>query len=145
MTDKSLQTLVRQLRTDWLENYVQTFEAGRVQKHPHARFVTAKGECCVVAAMAAARSGDAFVGSEHWMLLLGTELEELSRRFEARRLTSQDVYEEALLALAERRPERSVDEGSGTVRRDAVIVGQAVLPGAALANAPRPEAFALSV
>lgn len=108
--EQRLSELVEALPTTWLENYVETYEAGRVQEHPHARFVNAKGECCLVGALAAAGDARAVVGSALWARFPGTELEELSRRFEARRLSGQDVYEEALLALATRRRprERSV-------------------------------------
>lgn len=101
--------MVEALPTEWLETYVETFEAGRVQGHPHARFVTEKGECCLVAAMAGARSGREFVRSEVWSRLLGGDLEELSRRFEARRVSGQELYEEALLALARRRVEPATE------------------------------------
>ncbi|MFW6079712.1 MAG: hypothetical protein ACODAE_08830 [Gemmatimonadota bacterium] len=107
MREKRLDELLEALPTSWLENYVEMFEAGRVQRHPRARFVTEKGECCLVAAMSASTSRTEFVGSEQWSMLLGTELEELSRRFETRRLTAQRVYEEALLVLAHRRGETS--------------------------------------
>lgn len=109
MRERGLNELVAALPTDWLENYVETFEAGRVQRHPRARFVTEEGECCLVAAMAAARSGHEFTRSKVWSWLLGTELEELSRRFEARRVSGQELYDETLLALARRRAGPAVE------------------------------------
>ncbi|MFW6080067.1 MAG: hypothetical protein ACODAE_10625 [Gemmatimonadota bacterium] len=111
MREMRVDELLGGLPTSWLENYVETFEAGRVQRHPRARFVTEKGECCLVAAMSASRSRADFVGSKQWTLLLGTELEELSRRFEARLLTAQQVYEEVLLELARRRSETAFEPG----------------------------------
>ncbi|MGH7555845.1 MAG: hypothetical protein ACREMQ_22820 [Longimicrobiales bacterium] len=79
------------------------FEAGRVQKYPHARFVNRYGECCVVGALADARSAADMVRSPLWAAFNGSVLEVLSRRFEARTLTSQDFYEEALLVLTTRK------------------------------------------
>src|SRR5690606_20933119 len=93
---------VGRLPTEWLENYVAALEAGRVQKHPQARCVTGGGECCMVGALAGAASAEAFAGSPLWRLFLGSELETLSRRFEAARLTGQEFYEEALMVLAAR-------------------------------------------
>ena len=86
----------------WLENYVAAFEAGRVQKHPHARFVNRFGECCIVAAMAGVARGEELVGSGAWQCFNGSELEQLSRAFESCQVTGQEVYEEVLLALAAR-------------------------------------------
>ncbi|HEX7051286.1 MAG TPA: hypothetical protein VF188_13855 [Longimicrobiales bacterium] len=100
---KGLDELVERLPTAWLENYVAAFEAGRVQPHPQARFVNARGECCLVAALAGATSAEALVRSEVWDRFLGSALEELSRRFESCRLTGRAFYEEAVLALAARR------------------------------------------
>jgi hypothetical protein len=93
-------TIVEQLPTEWIENYVRTFEAGRVQKHPHARFVNARGECCLVAALAGIRRSEEFAGTALSVAFLGSPLEALSRAFEGRRVTGQEFYEEALLALA---------------------------------------------
>jgi hypothetical protein len=84
--------LVQVLPTPWIENFVAAFEAGRVQKYPHARFVNRYGECCVVGALADARSAADMVRSPLWAAFNGSVLEELSRRFEARTLTSQDFY-----------------------------------------------------
>jgi len=105
--DARVRELVAQMPTAWLENYVECFEAGRVQKHPQARFVNERGECCLVAALAGARDAASFVRSEHWVQFLGTGLEQLSRMFESRRLTGQELYEEVLLALTERRGARA--------------------------------------
>jgi hypothetical protein len=98
------QHCLERVPTAWIRNYVAAFETGRVQKHPQARFVNDRGECCLVAAMAGARSAAEFVASPQWAAFPGTVLEELSRHFESCRVTAQDVYEEALLALAVRRP-----------------------------------------
>jgi len=95
--------LIAGLPTAWLENYVRMFEAGRVQKHPQACFVNEVGECDLVGALAGAASGSEFVQTEQWARFLGSELEELSRRFEAGQLVGQQFYEEVLLALVERR------------------------------------------
>ena len=95
--------LVQVLPTPWIENFVAAFEAGRVQKYPHARFVNRYGECCVVGALADARSAADMVRSPLWAAFNGSVLEELSRRFEARSLTSQEFYEEALLVLTTRK------------------------------------------
>jgi hypothetical protein len=95
-------SLIDQLPTRWIHRFVATFEAGRVQKHPHARFVNAQGECCLVGALAGARTSTDFARSELAGAFLGTALEALSRGFEARRFTAQEFYEEALLALAAR-------------------------------------------
>lgn len=95
---------IERIPSGWLENYVSAFEAGRVQKHPHARFVTENGESCLVGALAGARTSAEVVASPIWSRFLGTELEDLSRHFETRRLTAQEFYEEVLLALATRKP-----------------------------------------
>jgi len=95
-------TIFAQLPTAWIENYVRTFEAGRVQKHPHARFVNARGECCLVAALAGIERSEDFCGTEQARTFLGSPLEQISRAFEARRITGQEFYEEALLVLAQR-------------------------------------------
>lgn len=95
-------SLIDALPTAWIENYVAAFETGRVQKHPHARFVNAAGECCIVGALAGARTSADVKRSVIWTMFLGGPLEELSRRFEARWLSGQEVYEEALLVLATR-------------------------------------------
>ena len=109
--------IVGRLPTEWLENYVAAFEAGRVQKHPQARFVNERGECCIVGALAGAASAEAFAGSALWRMFLGSELETLSRRFEAARLTGQQFYEEALMVLAARSAARvaEVAEAPATV------------------------------
>ncbi|MGH7577310.1 MAG: hypothetical protein ACREM1_19550 [Longimicrobiales bacterium] len=98
-----LYDLVRELPTEWIENFVAAFEEGRVQKHPHARFVNGRGECCLVGALAGARSGEDVVRSEVWRAFRSSSLEELSRRFERCRLTGQAFYEEAVLELTARR------------------------------------------
>jgi hypothetical protein len=105
--ERRVSELVEGLPTRWLENYVSAFEEGRVQRHPHARFVTDAGESCLVGALAGARSAADMVSSPIWSRFLGSELEELSRRFEARRLTSQDFYEEAVFALAANAAQRT--------------------------------------
>jgi hypothetical protein len=92
--------IIADLPADWIRNYVRNFEAGRVQKHPQARFINVHGECCIVAAMSNARSAVEFSKTPVWAAFAGSGLETLSRAFEARRLTSQQFYEEALLALA---------------------------------------------
>lgn len=108
-----LSELVERLPTAWLENYVRTFEAGRVQKHPQARFVNARSECCLVGSLAGARSNEEFVRSELWRRFLGTELEQISRLFESGWVTGQEFYEEVLLALAARR--RKVEQPAAVV------------------------------
>jgi hypothetical protein len=103
------------LTTAWIQNFIATFEEGRVQKHPEARFVNARGECCLVAALAGARSVADVVRSPVWRAFLNSPLEELSRGFEARRWTGQEFYEASLLALVERRAvaERAFGVGVG--------------------------------
>jgi len=95
----TISEIMASLPSEWIDNFVAAFEAGRVQKHPQARFVNAAGECCLAAALVGARSsvefmrmaGDGFHGSV---------LEAVSRGFESRRFTAQQVFEEALLAGA---------------------------------------------
>lgn len=94
--------LLQDLPSDWIRNLVDAFEEGRLQKHPQCRFVNASGECCVVGALAGARSREELVGGAIWRKFRGSQLEELSRCFEARRLSGQEVYEAALLVLAAR-------------------------------------------
>lgn len=98
-----LHNLIQTLPTQWIENFVAAFEAGRVQKHPQARFVNRRGECCLVGALAGARSAPDVVRSPVWSQFLGSPLEEISRHFESRRVTGQEFYEEAVLALTARR------------------------------------------
>jgi hypothetical protein len=97
-----LPALIEQLPTHWVRRFVAAFEAGRVQKHPHARFVNAEGECCLVGALAGVRTSSEFAATELASRFVGGPLEALSRGFEARRYTAQMFYEEALLALAAR-------------------------------------------
>jgi len=106
---EQLKDIVGRLPTEWLENYVAAFEEGRVQKHPQARFVNDRGECCIVGALAGAASAQAFAGSALWRAFLGSDLETLSRRFEAARLTGQQFYEEALMVLAARKAAREAE------------------------------------
>jgi hypothetical protein len=94
--------LMSGLPTAWVERFVECFEAGRLQKHPQARFINERGECCLVGALAGARSAAELLASPVYASFLGTELETLSRHFEAGRLTGQDFYEESLLLLATR-------------------------------------------
>lgn len=95
-------SIVRHIATDAIHNFITAFESGRVQKYPQARFVNRQGECCLVGALAGVRTAAEMVGSPLWQGFLGSAFEELSRRFEARRLTAQEFYEECLLALAAR-------------------------------------------
>jgi hypothetical protein len=97
-----LPVLIDQLPTRWVRRFVAAFEAGRVQKHPHARFVNNSGECCLVGALAGVRTSSEFAESELAAEFLGGPLEALSRGFEARHYTAQGFYEEALLALTAR-------------------------------------------
>jgi len=99
----SLNRLIDSLPLGWIENFVAAFEAGRVQKHPQARFVNAQGECCIVAALAGVSTGIELTKTPIWSGFLGSVPEELSRRFESRRLTGQQFYEEAILTLVARR------------------------------------------
>lgn len=105
--------LAATLPTDWIDNYIAMFEAGLVQKHPHARFVNACGECCIVGALVAARSGRDVVESDAWRHFRGSVLEQLSRAFETGRMTGQDFYEASVLVRAART--------AGTVRRAASV------------------------
>lgn len=104
MRKEPLAALVERLPTDWIRNYVTTFEVGRVQGYPEKRFVNARGQCCLVGALAGARTARAMIASPLWRRFLGSELEEISRRFEDLEVTGQEFYEEALLALARRAP-----------------------------------------
>lgn len=99
--------LIAELPTPWLRTYIRVFEAGRVQKQPQARFVNARAECCLVAALMGADTAGDVVRSAAWAQFRGTVLEELSRRFESRRLTGQQFYEECLLAASARMHTRS--------------------------------------
>jgi hypothetical protein len=99
-----LHPLLDALPAPWIHNYIAAFEAGRVQKHPQARFVNGSGECCVVGALAGVATSAELVKTVAWTQFLGGPLEQLSRLFEARRITGQQVYEEALLVMAERAP-----------------------------------------
>ena len=99
-----LARFIDDLPTAWIHRFIDVFEDGRVQKHPHARFVNARGECCLVGALAGARSSAEFARSDVASRFRGTAVEALSRGFEAGRITGQEFYEEALLALAARTP-----------------------------------------
>jgi len=106
MYDLPVTELIARLPTHWVRTYVRMFESGRVQSRPQARFVNAHGECCLVAALVGAATAGDVVRSSAWEQFRGTALEELSRRFESRRLAGQEFYEECLLALAVRRGAR---------------------------------------
>ena len=102
MHDLAVTELIAKLPTRWVRTYIRMFEAGRVQKRPQARFVNARAECCLVAALVGATTAGDVVRSTAWVRFRGTALEELSRRFETQRLTGQEFYEECLLALTAR-------------------------------------------
>jgi hypothetical protein len=102
MQDLAVSELIAMLPTRWVRTYIGMFEAGRVQKQPQARFVNMQAECCLVAALVGASSAGDVVRSAAWAQFRGTELEELSRRFESCRLTGQEFYEECLLFMASR-------------------------------------------
>jgi hypothetical protein len=102
MHELAVTELIAELPTSWVRTYVRMFEAGRVQKYPQARFVNADAECCLVAALIGAGTAGDVVRSAVWVQFHGTVLEDLSRRFESRRLSGQEFYEECLLALAAR-------------------------------------------
>jgi len=102
MHDLTAAELIAELPTAWVQTYIPMFEAGRVQKRPQARFVNARGECCLVAALIGAETTGDVVQSPAWLRFRGSGLEELSRRFESGQLSGQQFYEECLLALAER-------------------------------------------
>jgi len=104
----ALPDLIAVLPTAWIENFIAAFEAGRVQKHPQAKFVNGRGECCIVGGLAGARDVAGFAASAQVADFLGTPLEALSRAFEAGRLTGQQFYEEALLALTARREAEAI-------------------------------------
>lgn len=97
-----LESLVHPLPTEWLVNYTRAFEAGRIQKRPEASFVNERGECCVVGGLAGAYSASDVVRSPVWAWFLGSELEEISRRFEAGILPGHLFYDEVVLELAAR-------------------------------------------
>jgi hypothetical protein len=99
---RAVAELLDGMPTDRLQMYVSVFEAGRVQAWPQARFVNEAGECCIVGALAGARTSAEFASLPLYAGFRGGVLEELSRRFEARSLTGQDFYEECLLVLAAR-------------------------------------------
>lgn len=98
-----LQRVVAELPSALLENFVEWFEAGRVQRYPQARFVNAAGECCLVAAMAGVTSAAELTRTPAWKEFPGSALEALSRAFESRRVRAHELYDEALLALSSRR------------------------------------------
>ena len=102
MYDLTVTQLIAELPSTWVRTYNRMFEAGRVQKHPQTRFVNARAECCLVAALVGAETAGDVVRSAAWRQFRGGVLEELSRRFEARHLSGQQFYEECLLALAAR-------------------------------------------
>jgi hypothetical protein len=121
--ERRARELVASLPTEWLENYVGTYEAGRVQRHPQTRFVNARGECCLVAALAGVRCGRELTGTRAWATFRGGPLEELSRLFEARRLSGGSFYDEAVLALVERRS-AAVAAESGRAAGVAAVPGR---------------------
>ena len=102
MHELAVTELIEQLPTQWVRTYIRVFEAGRVQTRPQARFVNARAECCLVAALVGAATAGDLVRSAAWAQFRGTVLEELSRRFESRLLTGQEFYEECLLAVTVR-------------------------------------------
>jgi hypothetical protein len=105
MHDLTVNQLIADLPTPWVRTYIRTFESGRVQKRPQTRFVNARSECCLVAALMGAETAGDVVRSEAWAQFRGSVLEELSRRFESRCLTGQEFYEECVLAIAARSAE----------------------------------------
>lgn len=99
-----------------LHNFVRRYEAGGVQPHPRLRFVDEEGRACIACALAGASSSREFARTDAGRSFLGGPLEEISRRFEACRLTPDRFYAECLLELA-RRIERSPDQASARKSR----------------------------
>lgn len=85
-----------------LHNFVERYEAGGVQPHPRLRFVDEEGRACIACALVGASSSREFATMDAGREFLGGPLEELSRRFEACRLTAGEMYAGCLMELARR-------------------------------------------
>lgn len=91
-----------------LRNYVCRYESGGVQPRPTLRFVDAEGRACLAAAFCGARTS---ADVSRAAAALGQPfhrgiLEQVSRRFEAGRLSATEAYDACVLELAARRARR---------------------------------------
>lgn len=98
---------LRRIPDGMLNNYVERYEQGGVQRRPCLRFVDEEGRACVVGALAGAGTVEEFAGTEACARFPGGILERISRLFEDRRLTADRMYAESLLELTRRRAGRS--------------------------------------
>lgn len=85
-----------------LSNFIDRFEAGRVQRRPRLRFVDRAGRACPAAALVGADSSADFMNGESGRRFRGSVLERVSRAFEDGDLDVGALYRECLLELARR-------------------------------------------
>lgn len=85
-----------------LANFIDRYEAGRVQRRPRLRFVDRGGRACPAAALAGAETSTEFMNGESGSRFRGGVLERISRAFEDGELDAGDLYRECLLEIARR-------------------------------------------
>lgn len=100
-------------RTD-LVNFIDRYEAGRVQRRPRLRFVDRGGRACPAAALAGAETSSEFMNGESGRRFRGGTLERISRAFEDGELDVGDLYRECLL---ERTRRQADDDAYATARK----------------------------
>lgn len=106
---------LRRIPERMLNNYVERYERGGVQRRPCLRFVDEEGRACVVGALAGAASVEEFTRTEACARFPGGTLERISRLFEDRHLTADRMYAESLLELTRRRAGRVPTPSPGLV------------------------------
>lgn len=85
-----------------LTNYIDRYEAGRVQRRPRLRFVDRLGRACPAAALAGAETSADFMNGEAGPRFRGGVLERISRAFEDGDLDAAELYRDCLLESARR-------------------------------------------
>lgn len=110
--DTMLPDLAASLDRTALANFIDRYEAGRVQRRPRLRFVDRSGRACPAAALAGAETSAGFMNGASGRRFRGGVLERISRAFEDGDLDAGDLYRECLLELA-----RRDDEPQATARK----------------------------
>lgn len=94
--------LLENLSGEMLDNYIRTYEEGRIQSRPRLRFVDREGRTCPAAAFAGAGDRVEFAATESFVRFPGSDLEAISRRFESGGLDPSALYRDCLLERARR-------------------------------------------
>ncbi len=96
-----------------LSNFIDRYEAGRVQRRPRLRFVDRGGRACPAAALAGAETSADFMDGDAGREFRGGILERISAAFEDGDLDAAELYRECLLENAR----RAGEPGYATARK----------------------------